>query len=85
VNSLPNPASHGKPKLGETGGDRDLLGQVLRSATAEARSVASKLESIAAAVRARTITVADAIQWAEDERLLHLLRFGPHSKCERAQ
>jgi hypothetical protein len=80
MTSLSNPTSQGKPKLGESNGDREMLGQVLRTATAEARSVASKLESIATAVRQRTVTVAEALQWADDEQLFHLLRFGPRSK-----
>jgi len=85
VTSLPNPASQGKPKLGESNGDRELLGQAIRTATAQVKLTASKVESIAAALRQRSITIEEALQWADDERISHLLQFGPPSKTGSAR
>src|SRR5262249_11764264 len=81
MTSLPSPASHGKPKLGDTNGDRELLGQVLKSATTRAKLTASTLESISAALRQKAISCQQAIQWAEAEQIDNLLQFGPPSKA----
>jgi hypothetical protein len=80
VTALPNPASQGKPKLGETNGDREYLAQVLRAATARAKLISNQLDSIGVALRQRAITVEEAIQWAIDEGIIDLLQFGPPSK-----
>ena len=80
MTSITNPASQGKPNLGETNGDREYLAQVLRAATARAKLISNQLDSIGVALRQRTITVEDAIQWAIDEGIIDLLQFGPPSK-----
>jgi hypothetical protein len=80
MTSLPDPASHGKPKLGETNGDREYLMQVLRAATARSKLISNQLDSIGIAVRQRAISVEDALQWAIDEGIIDLLQFGPPSK-----
>jgi hypothetical protein len=80
VTSLPNPASQGKPKLGESNGDRELLMQVLRAATARAKLIANQLDTIGIALRQRAVTVEDAMTWARDEGIIDLLQFGPPSK-----
>ncbi len=80
MTALPNPASQGKPKLGETNGDREYLAQVLRAATARAKLISNQLDSIGVALRQRAITVEEAIQWAIDEGIIDLLQFGPPSK-----
>jgi hypothetical protein len=79
VTSLPSPASPGKPKLGESNGDREYLMQVLRAATARVKLTSNTLDSIGVA-RQRAISVEDALQWAIDEGIIDLLQFGPPSK-----
>jgi hypothetical protein len=80
VTSLPNPASQGKPKLGETNGDREYLMQVLRAATARAKLISNTLDSVGIALRQRAVSVEDALQWCIDEQIDDLLQFGPPSK-----
>ena len=80
MSSLPNPASQGKPRMGETNGDREYLMQVLRAATARAKLISNTLESIGVALRQKAISVEDAMRWAKDEEILDLLQFGPPSK-----
>jgi hypothetical protein len=80
MTSLTSPASQGKPKLGETNGDREYLMQVLRAATARVKLTSITLDSIGVALRQRAITVEDALQWAIDEGIIDLLQFGPPSK-----
>jgi len=82
MNSLPSPASQGKPKLGETNGDREYLMQVLRAATARAKLISNILDSIGVALRQKAISVEDGVQWARDEGILDFLQFGPPSKIE---
>jgi hypothetical protein len=83
--SLPNPTSQGKPNLGETNGDRELLLAVLRSATARSKLISNQLDTIGTVLRQRAISVADALQWATDEGIINLLDFGPPSKAGGAQ
>jgi hypothetical protein len=80
VTSLPNPASQGKPKLGESNGDREYLMAVLRAATARAKLIGNTLDAIGLALRQRAVSVEDAMRWARDEQILDLLQFGPPSK-----
>jgi hypothetical protein len=81
VISLPSPASQGKPKLGESNGDREYLMQVLRAATARSKLISNTLDSIGVALRQKAISVEDALQWATDEGIIELLQFGPPSKA----
>jgi hypothetical protein len=80
MTSLLDPASQGKPKLGETNGDREYLMQVLRAATARAKLISNQLNTIGVALRQKAVTVEDALQWAHDEGIIDLLQFGPPSK-----
>ena len=80
MNSITNPASQGKPNLGETNGDREYLMQVLRAATARAKLISNTLDSIGMALRQRAVSVEDALRWARDEQIIDLLQFGPPSK-----
>ena len=80
MTSLPSPASQGKPKLGETNGDREYLMQVLRSATARSKLISNQLDTIGVALRQKAVSVEEAIQWAIDEGIIDLLRFGPPSR-----
>jgi hypothetical protein len=80
VTSVPSPASQGKPKLGESNGDREYLMQVLRSATARAKLISNQLDTIGVALRQKAVSVEDALQWATDEGIVDLLQFGPPSK-----
>jgi hypothetical protein len=80
MTSLLDPASQGKPKLGETNGDREYLMQVLRAATARAKLISNQLDTIGVALRQKAVTVEDALQWAHDEGIIDLLQFGPPSK-----
>jgi hypothetical protein len=77
MSSLPNPTSQGKPRLGETGGDREYLMQVLRAATARAKLISNQLDTIGVALRQRAVSVEDALRWAQEEQILDLLQFGP--------
>ena len=81
MTSIPNPASQGKPKLGETNGDREYLMQVLRAATARAKLISNTLDTIGIALRQKACSVEDAMLWAKDEEILDLLQFGPPSKA----
>jgi hypothetical protein len=85
VNSVPNPASPVKPRLGETNGDREYLMAVLRAATAEAKLISNVLDTIGIALRQRAVSVEDAMQWCADEGIIDLLQFGPRSKAGSAQ
>ena len=80
VSSLPQPASQGKPSLGETAGDRELLLSILRAATARSKLISNQLDMIGTALRQRAVGVQDAMQWAADEGIIDLLQFGPPSK-----
>jgi hypothetical protein len=77
MSSLSNPTSQGKPRLGETGGDREYLLQVLRVATARSKLISNTLDGIGLALRQRAISVEDAMRWAAEEGILDLLQFGP--------
>ena len=77
MHSITNPASQGKPKLGETNGDREYLMQVLRAATARAKLISNTLDSIGMALRQRAVSVEDAMRWCRDEGIIDLLQFGP--------
>jgi hypothetical protein len=85
VTSLPSPSSQGKPKLGETNGDREYLMQVLRAATARAKLISNTLDTVGIALRQRAVSVEDALQWCMDEQIIDLLQFGPPSKAGGAQ
>jgi hypothetical protein len=80
MSALPNPTSQGKPKLGESNGDREYLMQVLRAATARAKLISNQLDTIGVALRQKAVSVEDAMLWAADEGLLDMLQFGPPSK-----
>jgi hypothetical protein len=82
MSSLPNPASQGKPKLGESNGDREFLMQVLRAATARSKLISNQLDTIGVALRQKAVTVEEALQWAIDEGIIDLLQFGPPSRTE---
>jgi len=81
MTSLPTPASQGKPKLGETNGDREYLMQVIRAATARSKLISNQLDTIGVALRQKAVSVEDALQWAVDEGIADLLQFGPPSKA----
>ena len=80
MTTLPNPASQGKAKLGETNGDRDYLLRVLRAATARSKLISNQLDTIGVALRQRAVSVEDALQWCTDDGIIDLLEFGPPSK-----
>jgi hypothetical protein len=84
VTAIASPASHGKPKLGETNGDREYLMQVLRAATARAKLISNTLDTIGVALRQKAVSVEDAMVWARDEGILDLLQFGPPSRSTGA-
>jgi hypothetical protein len=70
-------ASTGVKPFGDSPGERDLVLSALRVASAEARLVANTLDTIGASLRQKAITCEGALQWAAEEDLIHLLRFGP--------
>jgi len=84
MTSLPSPADQGKPKLGESNGDREYLMQVLRAATARAKLISNTLDTIGVALRQKAVSVEDAMVWAQDDGLLELLQFGPPSRSSSA-
>jgi hypothetical protein len=63
--------------FGDTPGERDLVMSALRVASAEARLVANTLDTIGASLRQKAISCQDALIWAQEEDLLHLIKFGP--------
>ena len=85
MTSIANPTSQGKPKLGESNGDREYLMQVLRAATARAKLISNQLDTIGVALRQKAVSVEDALLWARDEGILDLLQFGPPSKTGDAR
>jgi len=84
VSAMSYPASQGKPKLGESNGDREYLMQVLRAATARAKLISNTLDTIGVALRQKAVSVEDAMVWAQDEGILELLQFGPPSRSSGA-
>jgi hypothetical protein len=54
--------------------------QVLRSATARSKLISNQLDTIGVALRQKAVSVEEAIQWAIDEGIIDLLRFGPPSR-----
>jgi len=80
VTSIHNPTSQGKPKLGESNGDREYALAVFRAATTKAKLIGNQLDAIGLALRQRAISVEDAMRWAHDEGIIDLLQFGPPSK-----
>jgi hypothetical protein len=80
VSSLSSPTSQGKPSLGETNGDRELLLAVIRAATARSKLISQQLDTISTSLRQRAVSVEDAMLWCKDEGILDLLDFGPPSK-----
>ena len=63
--------------FGDSAGERDLVMSALRVASAEARLVANTIDTIGASLRQKAITCQDALIWAHEEDLLHLIKFGP--------
>jgi hypothetical protein len=70
-------ASTGVKPFGDTPGERDSVMSALRVASAEARLVANTIDTIGASLRQKAITCEGALQWAAEEDLLHLIKFGP--------
>ena len=80
MTSLPKTNSQGKAVLAETNGDKEYLLSVLRAASARAKLISTTVDTIGIALRQKSVTVADAMQWAADKDILPLLQFGPPSK-----
>ena len=57
--------------------ERDLVMSALRVASAEARLVANTLDTIGASLRQKAVSCQEALIWAHEEDLLHLIKFGP--------
>lgn len=70
-------ASTGVKPFGDTAGERDLVLNALRVASTEARLVANQIETIGASLRQKAISCNDALIWARQEGVLHLIKFGP--------
>jgi hypothetical protein len=76
MNCLTSASTAVKP-FGDSAGERDLVMSALRVASAEARLVANTLDTIGASLRQKAISCQDALIWAHEEDLLHLIKFGP--------
>jgi hypothetical protein len=74
------PSSAVKPVLGDTPGERDLMLSALRVASAQARLVANQIDTIGASLRQKAITCKSALEWAEQEGILHWVKFGPEAR-----
>ena len=70
-------ASSGVKPIGDTAGERDLVLNALRVASTEARLVANQIETIGASLRQKAISCNDALIWAREEGVLHLIKLGP--------
>lgn len=70
-------ASTGVKPFGDTAGERDLVLNALRVASTEARLIANQIETIGASLRQKAISCNDALIWAREEGVLHLIKFGP--------
>jgi hypothetical protein len=69
-----------KPVLGDSPGEHDLMLSALRVASAQARLVSNQIDTIGASLRQRAITCSDALEWAQQEGVLHWIKFGPEVK-----
>ena len=78
--SISKTTSQGKPVLGKSNGDKELLLSVLRAASARAKLIANTIDTVGVALRQKSITVDNAMQWLHDEDILPLLQFGPPSQ-----
>lgn len=58
-------------------GERELLIHALRTAVARSRLVINALETIGVSLRHNAVTTDQAMTWLDEERLLHLVYFGP--------
>jgi hypothetical protein len=76
MNYIASASTAVKP-FGDSAGERDLVLSALRVASAEARLVANTLDTIGASLRQKAISCQDALIWAHEEGLLHLIKFGP--------
>jgi hypothetical protein len=76
MNYITSASTAVKP-FGDSAGERDLVLSALRVASAEARLVANTLDTIGASLRQKAISCQDALIWAHEEGLLHLIKFGP--------
>ena len=62
MNSLPTPASQGKPNLGESNGDREYLLSVLRAATGSSELFQTNWTLLASLLAVSAVSVEDAVQ-----------------------
>jgi hypothetical protein len=49
----------------------------LRVASAQARLVANQIDTIGASLRQKSINCQQALEWAKEDGVLHLIKFGP--------
>jgi hypothetical protein len=71
------PSSAVKLNVADTPGERDLMLSALRVASAQARLVANQIDIIGASLRQKAITCSDALAWAQQEGVIHWIKFGP--------
>jgi hypothetical protein len=76
MNCITSASTAVKP-FGDSAGERDLVMSAFRVANAETRLVANTLDTIGASLRQKAISCQDALIWAQEEGLLHLIKFGP--------
>jgi hypothetical protein len=76
VNSIPNSSAPVKRKL-DAAGERELLINTLRMATARSRLITNTLETIGVSLRHKQIDCEGAMKWVQEEGLLDLIQFGP--------
>jgi len=61
----------------DTAGEREILIHTLRTAVARERLIVNTLETIGVSLRHKVVDAEGAMLWLKDERLLHLIDFGP--------
>jgi regulator of extracellular matrix RemA (YlzA/DUF370 family) len=65
-----------KRKL-DSAGEREVLINALRMATARSRLITNTLETIGVSLRHKQIDCDAAMKWLQEEGLLDLIQFGP--------
>jgi hypothetical protein len=79
LNSIQEGSAPVKRKL-DSAGERELLINALRMATARSRLITNTLETIGVSLRHKQVDCEGAMQWLKDEGLLDLIDFGPPSQ-----
>jgi hypothetical protein len=61
----------------DTPGERDLLMNALKAASARSRLISTELETVCLSLRHRKVTCEQALTWLKEENLLGWVHLGP--------